>query len=56
VRQGGRLEKLTGFYLPGRDFSPWLERLGKALLLLSLLGVIVHGSARIWISRSRKEA
>jgi octaheme c-type cytochrome (tetrathionate reductase family) len=56
VRHGGRLEKLTGFYLPGRDFSPWLERLGKALLLLSLLGVIVHGSARIWISRSRKEA
>lgn len=56
VRQGGRLEKLTGFYLPGRDFSPWLERLGKALLLLSLLGVIVHGSARIWMARTRKEA
>ena len=46
VRQGGRLEKLTGFYLPGRDTNPWLERLGKAMLLLTLLGVVGHGGAR----------
>jgi octaheme c-type cytochrome (tetrathionate reductase family) len=56
TRQGGRLAKLTGFYLPGRDFNPWLEGLGKALVLLTLLGVLVHGGARMWLNRTRKEA
>lgn len=56
TRDHGRLEKLTGFYMPGRDFNTWIERLGKTLLLFTLLGVIVHGGARIWIARSRKEA
>jgi octaheme c-type cytochrome (tetrathionate reductase family) len=55
TRNDGRLAKLTGFYMPGRDYSPWLERLGKWLLLLTLAGVLVHGGARIIASRRRKE-
>ena len=54
TRHDGRLAMLTGFYLPGRDRSDWIERLGAALLLLVLGGVFVHGSARIWVGRKRK--
>ena len=56
VREGGRLAKLAGFYLPGRDSNPWVEGLGKLLLLMTLAGVLVHGGARIWITRRRKGA
>jgi flagellar biogenesis protein FliO len=42
--------------MPGRDTNPWIERLGKLLLLLTLVGVLVHGGVRIWMSRKRKEA
>jgi octaheme c-type cytochrome (tetrathionate reductase family) len=54
VREGGRLANLAGFYLPGRDSHPWVERLGKLLLLMTLGGVFVHGGVRIWMSRKRK--
>ncbi len=54
VREGGRLASLAGFYIPGRDYNPWLERLGKLLLMLTLAGVVVHGGARIFVLRKRK--
>jgi hypothetical protein len=39
----GRLNELTGFYMPGRDGgSSWLDTLGKALIGLIVLGIIVH--------------
>jgi octaheme c-type cytochrome (tetrathionate reductase family) len=56
IRKGGRLDSLRGFYMPGRDFNPWLEHLGKLLLLLTMIGVLVHGGARIWIARKNEEA
>ena len=55
VREGGRLADLSGFYLPGRDSNPWIERLGKLMLLMTLAGVFFHGAARIWMSRKQKE-
>jgi octaheme c-type cytochrome (tetrathionate reductase family) len=54
VREGGRLAALGGFYIPGRDSNLWIERLGKLVLLLTFAGVVVHGGARIVISRRRK--
>lgn len=54
VRNNGRLAMLTGFYLPGRDGSPWVEGLGRALLLISLAGVAVHGGVRIWAWAGRR--
>ncbi len=54
IREGGRLAELKGFYLPGRDFSSLIERLGGGMLLLTLSGVFVHGGARYWTSRKRK--
>lgn len=54
TRKDGRLAKLTGFYLPGRDSNPWIERFGLASILLTVAGVAVHGGARFWIARARK--
>lgn len=42
----GRLAKLKGFYLPGRDRAVWLDRLGLIILLLTLAGILVHAALR----------
>jgi len=41
-----RLAGLKGFYLPGRDNNATLDSLGGVLLILSILGVLIHASAR----------
>ena len=43
----GRLENLTGFYLPGRDYSEFFDDIGIGLLIISFLGVLIHGFLRI---------
>ncbi len=55
TRENGRLAGLGGFYLPGRDYNPWVEYLGGGILGLTLAGVILHGSVRLVMSRKRKE-
>ena len=50
----GRLAKLAGFYMPGRDKSNLLDTLGWIVVLGSLLGVVLHGLGRIF-SNGRKE-
>ncbi len=47
----GRLAKLGGFYMPGRDANPWIDRIGWLLAALTLVGVLVHGLARLFIGR-----
>lgn len=53
TRQGGRLEGLTDFYMPGRDRVLWIDRAGAGLLVLTILGILVHGTARFIVSRRR---
>jgi len=55
TRENGRLANLSGFYIPGRDYNSWIEWLGTGLIVLTLAGVVLHGSARIIVSRKRKE-
>jgi len=43
----GRLNSLTDFYLPGRDKSNFLDRVGIILILMSFAGVFVHAGLRI---------
>jgi octaheme c-type cytochrome (tetrathionate reductase family) len=45
--RNGRLEKLSGFYMPGRDSYSWLTQLGWTLALLTLAGVLAHAFIRI---------
>jgi octaheme c-type cytochrome (tetrathionate reductase family) len=47
----GRLAKLTGFYLPGRDANTWIDRIGWFLVIVTLAGVLLHGLARLFIRR-----
>lgn len=45
----GRLADLNDFYLPGRDYSKSADMLGIGFILLSLLGVTIHGAIRIFM-------
>ncbi len=55
-RDKSRLKGLTGFYIPGRDYSPFVDGFGKTLVWLSVLGVLGHGMARIFTRTRKKEA
>lgn len=54
VRENGRLAGLTDFYMPARDYNPWVENIGKLVIILSLLGIVVHGSIRVVIGLKNK--
>jgi octaheme c-type cytochrome (tetrathionate reductase family) len=54
TRENGRLANLSGFYLPGRNYNPWVEFLGVGLLVLTLAATVVHGSVRFLMNRKRK--
>jgi hypothetical protein len=47
--RNGRLKNLTGFYMPGRDYSSIIDTLGTLIILLSLVGVMVHAGIRIFV-------
>lgn len=47
TRYNGRLESLTGFYMPGRDRNHFLDSFGNWVILLTVFGVMIHGSLRI---------
>jgi len=47
----GRLQKVAGIYMPGRDANPYLNFLGWAAALLTFLGVLIHGALRIYLNR-----
>jgi len=49
----GRLQHIEGVYIPGRDASEWLDRIGWTLAFLSLIGVLVHGALRFF-TRSKE--
>ena len=44
--QKGRLAKVPGFYLIGRDRGTGLDLLGMGVVLLTFIGVLVHGLLR----------
>ncbi len=55
TRNDGRLASLTGFYMPGRDYNPWIEYIGTGLLSVTFIGVVFHGGTRLFMNRKRKE-
>ena len=54
TRDNSRLAGLTDFYMPARDYSSFVESAGIGIILLTLLGVITHGTVRIFSSKKRK--
>ena len=49
--QNGRLQKVAGVYIPGRDHNRLIDLIGFALAGLTLVGVLVHGALRIVSNR-----
>jgi len=47
----GRLQKVSGLYMPGRDANKVLNVLGWTAALLALIGVLIHGALRIRAAR-----
>jgi hypothetical protein len=54
TRENGRLAKLGGFYLPGRDRNLVLDFVGKWLIILSVAGVFIHNGLRIYAAYRKK--
>lgn len=50
----GRLQGISGVYLPGQHRSELLDKAGWAIVLLSLLGVMIHGGTRVYLHFKRK--
>jgi hypothetical protein len=53
--KGGRLEKLEGFYLPGRDSDATVQFIGIGAILSSLAGVLIHALLRVLASLKRSK-
>lgn len=49
----GVLDGVEGVYIPGRDAHPWLDRIGFAVVLLTLIVFIGHGAARVFGKKIR---
>ena len=54
-KKGGRLDKIEGIYIPGRDGSALLDAAGWGIALLSLLGVMGHGGLRYFAARRQRK-
>jgi octaheme c-type cytochrome (tetrathionate reductase family) len=53
TRNDSRLASLKDFYMPGRDYSPFIDFSGKGILLISIIGIVLHGAIRVYSSRKK---
>jgi len=52
TRNGGRLDQLTDFYLPGRDVNAYLETGGILFIILSFAGSMGHALCRKFLRKN----
>jgi hypothetical protein len=45
-----RLKGIDGVYMPGYSKFGWLERAGWLVALATLIGVLIHGGVRIYLT------
>lgn len=50
-KENGRLQAVTGIYMPGRNNTPMLDFFGFTAALFALLGVLIHGGIRYIMSK-----
>ncbi|NHZ84660.1 MAG: tetrathionate reductase family octaheme c-type cytochrome [Planctomycetia bacterium] len=54
THNNSRIAGLTDFYLPGRDHYTVIDKVGKWLLILIILGIFIHSVIRIYVNRKFK--
>lgn len=47
TRNDSRLAGLTDFYMPGRDYSPYVDNTAYWMIILSILGIFTHATVRL---------
>ncbi len=55
ARENSRLAGLKDFYMPARDYSPFIETAGSSIIIISLLGVFIHGTVRVISTRKHRK-
>jgi hypothetical protein len=55
TRKNGRLAKLAGFYMPGRDNLKVLDYMGSIIAIVSLGGVLLHGLGRFLFNNKKRK-
>jgi octaheme c-type cytochrome (tetrathionate reductase family) len=55
IADNGRLAKLAGFYMPGRDNAGIIDTFGWIVVIGSLVGVCLHGLGRIFTNGNGKK-
>ncbi len=55
TRNNSRLAKLKDFYMPGRDYSTFVDTAGTWLIVLTFFGILAHGALRIFSSKKIKK-
>ena len=48
-RENGRLAGIEGIYMPSTNNTPIIDKLGWAIALLTLIGVLIHGAIRYFM-------
>ncbi len=51
--KNGRLQNLAGFYMPGRDSSSLIDKLGLIAIIAAFAGVLFHSLGRIFARKNR---
>ena len=49
----GRMQNIEGIYIPGRDSTEWVDKIGWIIALLAFIGVLLHGAIRYFADASR---
>ena len=50
-KENGRLHAIQDIYMPGRNNTPIIDKIGWTLALLTLIGVLIHGLIRVFTSK-----
>lgn len=50
-KENGRLANVEGLYIPGANNTPLLDKIGLAIALLTLIGVLFHGAIRYFMHK-----
>lgn len=50
-KENGRLQNIGGVYMPGTNNTPIIDFLGFAAALMALIGVLIHGGIRYYMSK-----